>query len=129
MKRTISARRVSLILLTVAAGGLTLVGCSSPTGPSGPIGTVSGTLQAVSGSSGADPQALAGVITLYGPNGSKFGITAPADGKFSEPIPTGTYTVTALSPQYKAGTADCRAPAPVTVTQGATSSVKVDCQE
>ena len=122
-------RRISLILLAVMAGGMTLAGCSSPNGPSGPLGTVAGKLQAVGGSPGTGPQALAGQITLHGPNGMKFGITTGADGRFSEPVTVGTYTVTARSPQYEGGTADCQASGPVTVTQGVTSSIEVDCQE
>lgn len=122
-------RRISLILLAVMAGGMTLASCSSPNGPSGPLGTVAGKLQAVGASSSTGPQALAGQITLHGPNGMKFSITAGADGRFSVPVTVGTYTVTARSPQYEGGTADCQASGPVTVTQGVTSSIEVDCQE
>jgi hypothetical protein len=89
---------------------------------------VKGTLQAAGGSPGATPQALAGEVTLHG-NGTKFGIAVGADGRFSIRVPVGTYTVTAQSPQYEGGTADCQAPGPVTVTKGVTSSVEVDCQE
>lgn len=128
-ERRDTVRRISLILLPVMAGGMTLAGCSSPNGPSGPLGTVAGKLQAVGGSSSTGPQALAGQITLHGPNGLKFSITAGADGRFSAPVTVGTYTVTARSPQYEGGSTDCTAPAPVTVTQGVTSSVEVDCQE
>jgi len=128
-ERRNTVRRISLILLAVMAGGMTLAGCSSPTVPPGPLGTVAGKLQAVGGSPGTGPQALAGQITLHGPNGLKFPITAGADGRFSVPVTVGTYTVTARSPQFEGGSTDCTASAPVTVTQGATSSVVVDCQE
>ena len=114
-------RRISLILLAVTAGGMALADCSSPTVPSGRLGTVIGKLQAVGGSPGTAPQAVAGQITLHGPNGLKFGI--PVGVPVS--VTVGTYTVTATSPQY----VDCTASAPVTVTQGVTSSVEVDCQE
>jgi len=125
-------RRASRILLAataataVTAAGMTLAGCSSPTGPPGPLGTVSGTLQDVGGSSGTSP--LSGQVTLHGSNGTKFDITVGTDGKFSEPVTVGTYTVTARSPQYKGGTTDCTASGSVTVTTGVTSTVAVNCQ-
>jgi hypothetical protein len=122
-------RRVSLILLAVTAAGMTLAGCSSPTGPPGPTGTLTGTLQAVGGPPGAGPRVLAGQIVLNGSNGSKFSITAGANGRFSVPVAVGTYTVTGRSSKYEGGTADCRAFGPITVTEGVTSSVDVDCQE
>lgn len=128
-ERRDTARLASLTLLAVMAAGMTLASCSSPTGPSGPTGTVTGTLQAVGGSSGAAPHALTGQVTLHGTTGAKFAVDVDADGRFSEPVPVGTYTVTALSPQYRGGTVECQASGPVTVTQGVTSSVAVDCQE
>lgn len=123
MKRN-TARRVSPVLLAVVAAGIMLAGCSSPNGPSGSLGTVTGTLRAVGGSSGASPQALAGEIILQGPNG-KFSF----DAGVSASVPVGTYTVTGRSPQYEGGNADCTASAPVIVTKGVKSSVVVDCQE
>ena len=122
-------RRVSLSLFAVMAAGMTLAGCSSPNGPSGPTGTLTGTLQAVGGPPGTGPRPLAGQITLHESNGTKFNITVGANGRFSAAPPTGTYTATGRSPQYEGGTADCQATGPVTITKGAKSSVKVDCQE
>jgi hypothetical protein len=122
-------RRVSLILLAVMAAGMTLASCSSPTGPPGPTGTLTGTLQAVGGPSGAGPRVLTGQIILNGSNGTRFSITAGANGRFSVPVAVGTYTVTGRSSRYEGGTGDCRASGPVTVTKGVTSSVDVDCQE
>jgi hypothetical protein len=128
-ERRDTVRRVALILLPVMAAGMTLASCSSPTGPPGPTGTVTGTLQAVGGPPGAGPRALSGGVTLHGPNGTKFGIDVGANGRFSVPVTVGTYTVAGRSPQYEGGTADCHASGPVTVTKGVTSSVEVDCQE
>lgn len=125
----VAVRRVSLILLAVMAAGMTVAGCSSPNGPPGPTGTLTGTLQAVGGPSGAGPRALAGQITLRGLSGARFLITAGANGRFSVPVTAGTYTVTGRSPKYEGGTADCQASGPVTVTKGVTNSVEVDCQE
>lgn len=123
-------RRVSLIVLAVVAAGMTVAGCSSPTGPPGPTGTLTGTLQAVGGPSGAGPRVLTGQITLSGRSGtSKTLITVGADGRFSVPVTVGTYIVTGESPQYEGGTAICRASGPVTVTKDVTSTVEVDCQE
>ena len=124
-----TVRRVSLILLAFMAAGMTLASCSSPTGPPGPTGTLTGTLQAVGGPPGTDPRALSGQITLHGSNGAKFGIAVGANGRFSVTATVDTYTVTGRSPQYEGGTADCQAAGPVTVTKGVTSSVEVDCQE
>jgi hypothetical protein len=125
-------RRKSLTLLSlllVIAGSLLLAGCSSPTSPPGPTGSLTGTLQAVGGSPGDAPRALSGQITLHGSSGHITGITVAANGRFSVPVPVGKYTVSGRSPQYKGGTADCHASGPVTVTEGLTSSVKVECQE
>ena len=118
-----------LILLPVTAASMLFASCSSPNGPSGPTGTVTGTLQAVGGPAGVGPQDLSGQITLHGSNGHIVGITVGANGRFSVPVPIGKYKASAQSPQYEAGTGVCRASGSVTVTKGVTSSVEVDCQE
>ncbi len=124
-------QRPSLILLASLAASVSVAGChlSSPTGPAGPTGTVTGTLQAVGGTSGVGPRALSGQVTLDGSGGKIATITVGASGRFSVPATVGTYTVSGQSPQYKGGTADCHASGPITVTKGATTKVEVDCQE
>ena len=125
-------RRKSLTLLSllpVMAASVSLASCSSPNGPPGQTGTLTGTLQAVGGPPGDGPRALSGQITLHGSSGHIAGITVGANGRFSAPVPVGKYTVSGQSPQYKDGTADCHAPGPVTMTKGVTSRVEVDCQE
>lgn len=125
-------RRKSLTLLSllpIVAASALLASCSSPTGPPGPTGTLTGALQAVGGPPGAGPRALSGQVTLHGSGGHITGITVGANGRFSVPVPVGTYTVSGQSPQYEGGTAVCRASGPVIVTEGVTSSVEVDCQE
>jgi hypothetical protein len=118
-----------LFLLPVMVASLPLASCSSPNGPPGPTGTLTGSLQAVGGPAGVVPRALSGQITLHGPSGHIVGITVGAAGKFSVPVPVGTYIVSGQSPQYEGGSAVCRASGPVVVTKGVTSSVEVDCQE
>ena len=115
-------RRKSLTLLSllpVMAASVLLASCdlSSPNGPPGPTGTLTGTLQAVGGPPGEGPRALSGQITLHGSGGHITGITVGANGRFSVPVPVGTYTVSGQSPQYEGGTADCHASGPVIVTQ------------
>ena len=128
-------RRKSLTLLSllpVMAASVSIASCSSPTGPPGATGTLTGTLQAVGGPPGVSPRALGGQVTLHESNGAKYpitGITVGANGRFSLPVPVGKYTVSGQSPQYEGGTAVCRASGPVAVTKGVTSSVEVDCQE
>jgi hypothetical protein len=125
-------RRSSRILLSlppVVTASVLLASCSSPNGPPGPTGTLTGMLQAVGGPSGAGPRALSGHVTLHGPNGRRAIISVGADGRFSVPVSVGTYTVSGRSPQYDGGTADCRASGPVSVAKGLRSRVKVDCQE
>jgi hypothetical protein len=125
-------RRSSLTLLClvpVLAASVLLASCSSPDAPPGPTGTLTGTLQAVGGPSGVGPRALSGQVTLHGSNGRRDIISVGANGRFSVPVPVGTYTVSGQSPQYEGGAAACKASEPVTVTKGLTSSVKVDCQE
>jgi hypothetical protein len=130
-ERSDPVRRLSLILLAFLATSVSLAGCdlSSPTGPPGQTGTVTGTLQAVGGPPAVGPRALSGQVTLNGSSGKIATITVGANGRFSVPATVGTYTVSAQSPQYKGGTADCHASGPITVTKGATTKVDVDCQE
>jgi hypothetical protein len=116
----IAGAAISALLIA----GIGLASCSSPNGPSGPTGTVTGTLQVVGASPGASPQAVAGDITLHKTNGDKTGIDVGANGRFSIAVPVGTYTVTA---QSQAGTTNCQAPGPITVTTGVTTRLEVDC--
>jgi hypothetical protein len=131
MNEAVASKRPSLILLASLAASVSLAGChlSSPTGPPGPTGTVTGTLQAVGGTSDAGPRALSGQVSLNGLGGKIATITVGANGRFSVPATAGTYTVSAQSPQYKGGTADCHASGPIIVTKGATTKVAVDCQD
>ena len=125
-------RRSSLTLLSllpVMAASVSLASCSSPNGPPGATGTLTGTLQAVGGPPGDGPRVLSGQITLHGPSGHITGITVGANGRFSVAAPVGKYTVSGQSAKYEGGTADCKASGPVTVTKSATSNVEVDCQE
>lgn len=128
-------RRKSLTLLSlllVLAASVSLASCdlSSPNGPPGPTGTLTGTLQAVGGPPGIGPRALSGQIALRGSSGIIATIAVGANGRFSVPVAVGTYTVSARVPQYEGGgTAVCRASGPVVVTKGVTSSVEVGCQE
>jgi hypothetical protein len=67
-------RRSSLTLLSllpVMAASVSLASCSSPTGPPGATGTLTGTLQAVGGPPGVGPRALSGQVTLQGSNGTR----------------------------------------------------------
>jgi hypothetical protein len=124
-------RHLSLILLASLAASVSLAGCdlSSPTGPPGSTGTVSGRIQAVGGTPLMRPRALSGQVTLYGSGGKIATITVGANGRFSVPATVGTYTVSAQSPQYKGGTVDCHASRSITVTKGTTTKVDIDCQE
>jgi hypothetical protein len=117
-----------LALLPALVTSVALAGCSSPNGPPGPAGTLTGMLQAVGNSPGDGLRALSGQVTLHGSSGHISGITVGASGRFSVPVTVGTYTVTGQSPQYEGGTAVCRAPGPIVVTKGVTSRVEVDCQ-
>jgi hypothetical protein len=124
-------RRKSLTLLSVLpviAASVLLASCSSPNGPPGPTGTLTGTLQVVGGPPGDGPRTLNGQITLYGSSGHITGISVGANGRFSVPITVGAYAVSGHSPRYEGGTALCHAPGPVTVTAGVKSNVEVDCQ-
>ena len=130
-ERSASVHRLSVTLLASLVASVSLASCdlSSPTGPPGPTGTVTGTLQGVGGTPGVRQRALSGQVTLHGSSGKSPTITVGANGRFSVPATVGTYTVSAQSPQYKGGTADCHASGPITVTKGATTKVDVDCQE
>ena len=118
-----------LSLVPVTAASVSLAGCSSPTGPPGPTGTLTGTLQVVGGPPGIGTRAVSGQITLHGSSGNIATITVGANGRFSVPVAVDTYTVSARSPRYEGGTGVCRNSGPVVVTKGVTSSVEVNCQE
>jgi hypothetical protein len=118
-----------LFLLPVMVASVLLTSCSSPNSPPGPTGTVTGTLQAVGGPPGDGPRALGGQVTLHGSSGHIVGITVGATGRFSLPVPVGTYTVSGQSPQYEGGAGVCRASGPVVVTKDVASSVEVGCRE
>jgi hypothetical protein len=127
-------RRKSLALLSLLpllAASLLLASCdlSSPNGPPGPTGTLTGTLQTVGGPAGVGAQPLSGQVTLHGSSGHLTAITVGANGRFSVPVTVGTYTVSGQSPEYRGDAADCHASGPVTVTKDVTSSLRVDCQE
>jgi hypothetical protein len=127
-------RRKSLTLLSllpVMAASVSLASCelSSPNGPPGPTGTLTGTLEAVGGPPDAGPRTLSGEVTLHGSNGMGGIITVGANGRFSVPVTVGRYTVSGRSPQYQGGAADCKASGPIIVTKGVTSRVDVDCQD
>jgi hypothetical protein len=120
---------LTLIYLLPVMAAVLLASCSSPTGPPGPTGTLTGALRAVGGPPGDGLRALSGQVTLHGSSGHISGVTVGANGRFSVPVPVGTYSVSARSPQHKGGTGVCRASGPVTVTKDVTSRVEVDCQE
>lgn len=72
---------------------------------------------------------ILGSLNVAHDGGHIVGITVGANGRFSEPVPVGKYTVSGRSPQYEGGTGVCRASGPVTVTKGLASKVQVDCGE
>lgn len=118
-----------LLLVLVMVASLMLASCGSPNGATGPTGTLTGTLQAVGGPTGASPLPLRGEVTLHRSNGSKGFITVSASGRFSLPVTVGTYTLTAQSPQFEGGSGECHASGRVVVIKDVKSSVVIDCQE
>jgi hypothetical protein len=114
-------------VLAVAAAGVALASCASPPAR----GTLDGAFQEMGGggAAGTTPRALPGDITIHGTNGNTGVITVGGNGRFSVDPPVGTYTVSGRSPQYAGGSADCQAAGPVTVREGVTSRVEVDCDE
>ncbi len=123
-----AVRQAPLTVLTALAAlcaGVSFAGCSSPPDE----GTLDGTLQAVGGPAGTGPRPLSGSVTFHGSDGNIATIDLTATGRFSAHLPVGRYTVAGRSPRYKAGTRECQAPGPVTVTNDVTSRVDIDCQE
>lgn len=123
-------RHAVLSTLLVAVTGILSAGCqlSPPTGPSGPTGTLRGTLQAVGGPAGRGPRPIGGHVTLHGSGGTIATVTVGASGQFSVPVTVGTYTVSGTSPQFEGGTGECHVPQPVRVAKRETTTVQVDCQ-
>jgi hypothetical protein len=123
-----SRRRAPLTVLTALAAlcaGVSVAACSSPPNE----GTLDGTLLAVGGPPGAGPRPLNGSVTFHGSDGNIATIDLSADGRFSAHLPVGRYTVAGRSPQFQGGAGECQAPGPVTVANGVTSRVEIDCQE
>jgi hypothetical protein len=128
-KRSHPVRRVSLALLALVGIGLTSAKAFIALTPrSFSTGTLSGTLETVGEPSGADPRAVGGTITATS-NAGVLSFPVASDGRFTVQAVVGTYTVTARSSQYEAGTADCHTAGPVTVTKGLTTRVQVECGE
>jgi hypothetical protein len=125
------SRRVSLILLLVVAVGIGVAfGVRNLLPPSPATGTLTGTFQAVGGTSGASPRALSGTISAKTAGRGVLSFLSAPNGRFTvHSVVAGTYTVSGRSPQYQAGKATCHATGPVTVTKVVPSTVKVDCQE
>ena len=128
--RSKTVRRVSVIVVALAVIGIGAVKAVSDLTPrSWTTGTLIGTLQAVGGPQGASHRPLSGTITATTSNGGILTVPVGAGGRFTAQTVVGTYTVSARSPQYEGGKAECHATRPVTVTKGVTSTVEVDCQE
>jgi hypothetical protein len=128
-ERSHRVRRVSLILVVVAVGiGLAFgIRNVSPLSPA--TGTLTGTFQAVGGPPGIVPRELSGTITAKTAGQGILGFPV-TDGRFTvDSVVVGSYTVTGKSPQFDGGRTICHATRRVTVTKGATSNVKIDCQE
>jgi hypothetical protein len=121
-------RRVSLIVLALLAIGLVSIKAVTSLMPrSFSMGTLSGTLEAAGGPSGANPRPLSGIITATTSNRGILTFSVGSNGRFTVQAVVGTYTVSARSPQYKGDTADCHASGSVTVTKGLTTRVQVEC--
>lgn len=121
-------RTAALTLLVLAALGIVAAMAVSRLTPrSFDMGTLTGTLQAVGGPSGATPRPLGGTVTARTDHGVMI-FSVGASGRFTEQAVVGTYTVTAQSPQYEDGAGLCHASGPVTVSQGIPSNVKIECQ-
>jgi hypothetical protein len=126
-----SKSAVRLAPLTVLTGlaalmaGISFAGCSSPPDE----GTLDGTLRAVGGPAETGPRPLSGSVTFHGSGGNTATIDISASGRFTAHLPVGHYTVVGRSPQFDAGSGECRASAPITVTHDVTSRVEILCQE
>jgi hypothetical protein len=126
--RSKAARRVVWISLVVVF--LTAAGFSFASWSSSPArGTLKGVLQAVGGVPGTSPRVLPGQITIRGTNGDRGSIQVGSSGHFLVHPPVGTYDVSGRSPLSRGGSVECLASRPVVVSQGATSTVTVECQE
>ncbi len=129
-KRRVRRRSLTLlVVLPLGVAAVLLASCGSPNSLPGPTGTLKGTLRAVGGPAGDGPRALSGEVTLNGSGGHITSIAVGPTGRFSVPVSVGTYIVSGLSPKYEGGASECHASGPITVTQGATIRIQVDCQE
>jgi hypothetical protein len=121
-------------LLAVAALTMGAKGCGGKDTAAYPaFGSISGTLEAVGGpprptGSSAAGRPLPGQVTVTGA-GHTYAVVVGQTGQYSLSVPPGTYTITARSPLYQSGAADCRAQNPATVAADRNVQADVACQE
>jgi len=102
---------------------------SAPTHPNGLAtdGAVVGVFRHSGGPTGAyDGPYSKGTITLTGTVHS-YSVSVATDGLFNLSVPPGLYRMTATTPQYNSGQADC-AGGTIRVTADRTTSIPVTCQ-
>ena len=93
----------------------------------GNTGTVTGHLFAVGGPAPGLPRPLPGSVLVSGQD--EFRVTVGSDGRYSVPVPEGTYEVSGRSPLYQGGHDVCHATSRVAVTTDSVSTADVFCQE
>jgi hypothetical protein len=128
---SIAAMRCGGVFLASTAMAVVAVvttSCSSGSmpkpSPTPSTGTVKGALLLEAGLS-IVARGVPGVISFAGP--SSVTVKTDRTGRWSADIAPGTYTVTARSPKFNNGHADCAARNPVTVVRVAVTTIQVLC--
>jgi len=75
------------------------------------------------------PRPSEGEVTATNAVGHSYRVTVPASGKFTLPLPAGTYSITGSSPQFGNGQYKCLAPREVTLSNGMSTHEDVFCSE
>lgn len=88
------ARRVVVVAVTLLAGLASLAGCSHAPARTA---TVTGHLYAAGGPPPGTPYPVPGTISAANARGT-FTVKVAGDGRYSLPLPPGTYTITGTSP-------------------------------
>jgi hypothetical protein len=134
--RQADVRRAARLAGTVLAGPvLAAAGCSS--GPAGsaalagtsaaPAGTVTGTYIRVGGPAGTPNVPLPGTVSFVTKSGTTVTLTADSHGKFTGPLPVGTYSVSATSSQVNRGASACSDSPTARVRAGKTVKILIVC--
>jgi len=121
-------RLVVAALILLAVGGSIVVAANWVRSPHFHA-SVQGQLLISGGPAPGTPRPSEGEVTATNAVGQSYKVTVPATGKFTLPLPAGTYSITGSSPQFGNGQYRCLARREVTLSNGMSTHEDVFCSE